>query len=353
MKGLILCGGIDRKLNPITYSIPKQLIPIGNKPLLVYTIELLLKSGIDQLGIVVNEFNKPIFKRVLRNYFEEEFHYIIQYEPKGIAHGLLFAEEFISEEKFIMVLGDNLFDFDLKNFVLNFQSEDINCKILLKEVEEPERYRVAYIGDEKIIDLVEKTKMAFSNWAVTGLYALDKHIFKACKKIKLSNRGQYEITDAIKWLLQNGYSVRYEIPKGNWRDIDNPTDLINQNIDILSSIEESIMGEVVKSHVTGKIILGPGSAIYNSTIRGPVAIGENTIIKNSYIGPYTSIGNRVNIDRSNLENSIILDGCNIMGVEDTIDSSIIGEASILWGSQGMKKVCKVIVGRNSKIYFTL
>jgi len=103
----------------------------------------------------------------LRNYFEEEFHYIIQYEPKGIAHGLLFAEEFISEEKLSWLLGDNLFDFDLKNFVLNFQSEDINCKILLKEVEEPERYRVAYIGDEKIIDLVEKQRWLLAIGAVT------------------------------------------------------------------------------------------------------------------------------------------------------------------------------------------
>jgi len=353
LKGLILCSGIDTGLNPITYSIPKQLIPIGNKPLLVYTIELLLRSGITELGILVNEYNKPIFERVLKNYFKEDFHYIIQYGPKGIVHSLTFAEEFINEEKFIMVLGDNFFDFDLDGFIKDFETEETNCKILLKEVEDPERFAVAYIGDGRIIDLEEKPNMAFSNLAITGLYALDKNIFKSYKKIDHSDHSQYGITNAIKWLLQNGYSVNYEILNGSWRDIDNPSDLIDQNIYILSSIEENIMGEVINSHVSGKIILEKGSAIYNSTIRGPIVVGENTIIKNSYIGPYTSIGNGVNIDKSNLENSIILDRCNIWGVETPIDSSIIGEGSIVIGTREIKKTYKIIVGRNSKIYLTI
>ncbi|GFN36010.1 glucose-1-phosphate thymidylyltransferase [Tepidimicrobium xylanilyticum] len=353
MKGLILCGGISTRLNPITYSIPKQLIPIGNKPLLAYTIELLLESGITELGILVNEFNKPIFERVLKNYFNDDFHYIIQYEPKGIAHGLLFAEELINGEKFLMILGDNYFDFNLKDFVKDFETGYMNCKILLKEVENPERFGVAYIGDGRIIDLEEKPKMAFSNWAVTGLYAFDNNIFKASKKIKPSKRGEYEIIDAIKWLLQEGYSVGYEKINGKWRDIGNPSDVINQNIDILSSIKDNIKGEIVDSHVSGRIILGNGSAIYNSTIRGPIVIGEKTIIKNSYIGPYTSIGNSVNIEVSNLENSIILDGCNIWGVEDPIDSSIVGEGSMIMGNKGKKKTHRIIVGRSSKIYLSV
>lgn len=113
------------------------------------------------------------------------------------------------------------------------------------------------------------------------------------------------------------------------------------------------MGEIINSHVSGKVILEEGSTIYNSTIRGPVVVGKNTTIKNSYIGPYTSIGNGVSIDKSNLENSIILDGCNIWGVEASIDSSIIGEGSIIRGTVGMKKTQKIIVGRNSKIYLTI
>lgn len=353
LKGVIFCGEKGSSLNPITYSIPKQLIPIGNKPILVYTIELLLKSGINELAILVNEFNKPIFERVLRYYFKEDFYYIIQPEPKGIAYSLLFAEKFIKEEKFIMVLGDNFFDFDLESFIKKFDDEETSCKILLKEVEKPERFQVAYIGDERIIDLEDRPKMAFSNWAVIGLYAFNKDIFKACKEIKPSNGDKYQLIDAIKWLLQNGYTVEYDKLKGRWREISSPTDLIEQNIDILHSIEENIMGEIIDSYSSGKVVLGEGSVIYNSTLRGPVVIGESTTIKNSYIGPYTSIGNRVIVEKSNLENSIILDGCNIWGVENPIDSSIIGEGSIIMGKKEMKKTTKIIVGRNSKIYLSI
>lgn len=352
MKGLILCGGRGTRLHPITYTIPKQLIPIGNKPLIVYTIDLLLKSGIKELAILVNEYNKPIFEKVLKKYYTQDFHYIVQHDPKGIAHGLLFAEEYIDREKFIMVLGDNSFNLDLQNFIGEFLISENNCKILLKEVNNPERFGVAYIGNGRIIDLEEKPKTAFSNWAITGLYAFDENIFKACKEIDPSYRGEYELTDAIKWLLQNGYDIGYQILNKKWRDIGNPIDVIEENIDILSSMEENITGEVVNSHISGKIILGKDSAIYNSIVRGPVIIGDNSIIKHSYIGPYTSIGNGVNIDKSNLENSVVLDRCTIMGVGNTIENSIIGEESIIGSEKGVKNSNRLILGRGSRIYLS-
>jgi len=350
LKGLILCGGMDTRLYPITYTIPKQLIPIANKPLIVYAIDLLLKSGIDELGIIVNKYNKPIFEKILNKYYTKDFHYIIQHDPKGIAHGLLFAEEYINKEKFIMVLGDNSFNFDLQSFIIDFQTSKKNCKILLKEVNDPEGFRVAYIGNEKIIDLEEKPKTAFSNYAITGIYAFDENIFKAAKNIKPYHRGEHELTDAIKWLLQNGYDIDYQILKEKWRDIGNPIDVIEENIDILSSMEENITGEVVNSHISGKIILGKDSAIYNSIVRGPVIIGDNSIIKHSYIGPYTSIGIGVNIHKSNVENSIVLDGCTIQEVRTPIDSSIIGEGSRIGYARSLKEKNTIIVGRNSKIY---
>lgn len=350
LKGLILCGGKGTRLYPITYTIPKQLIPIGNKPLIVYTLELLIDSGIDEIGILVNEDNKLVFERGLSKYFDKDFKYIIQYNPRGIAHGLTFCEEFINGERFVVVLGDNSFRFNLKDFVHEFKNSKLNSKILLKEVDNPERYGVAYIGNNKIINLKEKPKIAFSNWAITGLYAFDNTIFKACKEIKASKRGEYEITDAIKWMLDNGYNVGYQILEGKWRDVGRAEDVIEENIDVLSSIDEYIKGEIVSSNVSGKIILEEGAAIYNSTVRGPIVVGENSIIKNSYIGPYTSIGRGVNIDRSNIENSIILDYCNILGVGGPIDNSIIGEGSIIAMEKGIKKINRLIVGKGSKIY---
>lgn len=350
---MIYCGEMDTRLNPISYFIPKELIPIGNKLILVYTIELLLKSGMNDLAILVNEYNKQIFKKVLRRHFKEDFYYIVLPEPKGMANDLLFAEEFVKEERFIVILGDSFFDFNLESYMKGFKDEKTSCKILLKEVKDPERFQVAYVGDNRIIDLEDRPKMAFSNWAVTGLYALNRDIFKAIKKINPSSHGQHKIIHAVKWLLQNGYDVGYEILKGKWRELGSPLDVIEQNIDLLCSVEENIMGEVVDSRISGKVILGEGSVIYNSTVRGPAVVGENTTIKNSYIGPYSSIGNRVIIDRSNLENSIILDGCNILGVEYPIDSSIIGEGSVIIGKKEMKKTHKLVIGNNSKVYLSI
>lgn len=350
MKGIILCGGLGTRLQPITYTIPKQLIPIANKPLLIYTIELLLKSGIEEIGIIVNEYNKTIFQKVLDKYFVNKIEYIVQKSPKGISHGLLFAEEFIGEDKFVMVLGDNSFNFELNVFVSDFNNSKENCRIMLKDVSDPERYGVAYIGDGKIIDLEEKPKLAFSNWAITGIYAFDSTIFKACKEILPSNRGEYEITDAIKWLLKNNYNVSYSILKGYWRDVGNPMEVIAENFYRLISIEENISGEIVDSKILGPIILDDNSVLFNSIVRGPVAIGDNTIIKNSYIGPYTSIGKGVNIEKSVIENSIVLNNSKILGVKTLIDSSIIGEDSIITMGSALKKTNKFIIGKGSKIY---
>lgn len=352
MKAIVLCGGKGSRLQPITYTIPKQLIPIGNKPLIVYTIELLLSSGMNEIGIVVNENNEGIFKKVLKQYFIEEFQYIVQQNPRGIAHGLLHAEEFIDDEKFLMVLGDNSFEFDLKAYVENFITGKDNCKILLKEVENPEKFGVAYIGDNRIIDLEEKPKIAYSNLAITGLYAFDKNIFKACREINPSNRGEYEIIDAIRWLLQNKYAVGYEILKDRWKDIGTPIDLVEENMHRLSSIDENIKGEIVNSQVMGKLVLEEGGAIYNSIIRGPIIVGKNTIIKHSYIGPYTSIGKGVKVEKSNVENSILLDNCVVAGVQNTIDNSIIGENSMITNQKGLKKTNRLVVNRGSKVYLS-
>ena len=350
MKGVILCGGKGTRLNPVTDFLPKQLIPIANKPLIFYTIELLLKSGIKEIGVVVNEGNKDIFKQALESKFEMDFHYIIQKNPKGIANGLMEAESFIDNEKFIMILGDNSFRFDLENFIHEFVTDKSNCKLLLKEVDNPERFGVAYIGNNKIINLEEKPKTAYSNLAITGIYAFDNNIFNACKKILPSPRGEYEITDSIKWLIHNGYDVGYEILDGYWRDVGSHLDVVEENIIRLSSIEEKIMGHIENSSILGKVILEEGAVIYNSIVRGPIVVGKNTIIKYSYIGPYTSIGKGVNIEKANIECSIILDSCFISSVETPIDYSIICEGTTITKEKGLRNVNKFITGKNSKIY---
>lgn len=350
MKGLILCGGKGSRLQPITDYIPKPLIPIANEPLIFYTIELLLNLGVEEIGIVVNEENKNIFKTKITNKFKIDFHYIVQKEAKGIANALLEAEDFIGDEKFIMILGDNSFELDLKSIMDDFLTSKTNCKLLLKTVEIPERFGVAYVWDDKIINVEEKPKTAFSDLAITGIYGFDHNIFKACKNIEPSKRGEYEITDAIRWMIQNGYDISYEVVDGYWKDVGSHQELIEENIYRLTSMNEDIKGHIENSSISGKVILDETAVIYNSIIRGPINVGSNSTIKNSYIGPYTSIGNGVNIDNSNIEASIILDGCYISSVETAIDYSVIGEGTVITKENGLRKRNRLVTGKNSKIY---
>ena len=343
MKAIIFCNGTPKELLPITYTIPKELLPIANKPLIIYTIEFLLNAGIGDIGIVTNGNSQLLFRKIIKKYFLNDFYYIIQDDLHKTNYITSLIKEFIKDEDFLMILGNNSFKFNLKDVLIDFQKSKCHCKILLKKVRYPEFYNVAYISGNKILELEKKPKVSFSDLAITGMYIFNNDSLKAFKE-------HIDTIDFIKFLLYNEYNVSYEILNGYWREIRTPLDILEENIHRLNSIAEYMKGEIVNSHISGKVILEEGVVVYNSTIRGPVIVDENSIIKNSYIGPYTTIGKTVSIEQSNVENSIILNGCSISEVKDTIDSSIIGEKSIIKGENVLKRTNRLIVGRNSKVF---
>jgi len=351
MKGLILCGGLGTRLRPITYSLPKQLIPIANRPVIFYIIDSLVSAGINNIGIVVND-NEFVFKEMLKEYNNNEvtFEFIRQRKPLGLANAVYLAKDFINQDDFVMILGDNLYEVDIEDFINKFKRDSLNSRILLKEVKEPKRFGIAKTIDGKLVDLIEKPKNPPSNLAITGVYIFDNNIFDACKNIDKSQRGEYEITDAIKWLIDNKYKVGFDILNGWWRDLGKPTDILDANNYKLNHIRNEIKGIIdEKSVVSGKIILGENSKIYNSVIRGPVVIGNNSIIENSYIGPYSSISNQIRIINSEIENSIILDSCYIENIDKVIDSSIIERNCTIINKGFHRKVNSFVLGKNSKV----
>lgn len=351
MKALILCGGMGSRLWPVTLSIQKQLIPIANKPILFYIIDSLIESNMLDIGILISQ-KEDIYKEALNLYDKKDrvkITFIRQENPIGIANAVVSSRKFIEDEKFVMILGDNMYQLRLSDFSEGFISQKYNCKILLKEVENPSQFGVANISDGKIIDLVEKPNNPPTNLAITGIYAFDSNIFKACESIKPSWRGEYEITDAIKWLLDNGYSVDYDILDGEWRDLGTPEDILKENINKLMDIKDSVLGEVISSDITGKIVLGKDSIIVNSMIRGPVSIGDGVIIENSYIGPYTSLGNNISISNSHIENSIILDEANISNIKTIIDSSIIERGTVIKKSNQLRRANSFLLAKNSLV----
>ena len=351
MKGVILCGGLGTRLRPITYSMPKQLIPIANRPIIFHIIDSLVKANITEIGIVING-KEDIFKNVLKEYENKDISYefIYQNEPLGLADAVLASEKFVKDDDFIVILGDNFYEVNLTSLIKDFYHTSSSCSILLYEVEEPHKYGVAEVKEDQVLNLEEKPKNPKTNLAITGIYIFDSNIFKGCKEIGPSWRGEFEITDSINWLLYNGYKVTYKILKSLWIDLGTPGDILYANNYKLSKIKSNINGLIdEKSKTWGNIFVGENSKIYNSIVRGPAIIGNNTIIENSYIGPYTSIMNSVKIIDSQIESSIILDKCLISKVSHVVDSSIVGSNSTITSNNSQKKANSFVLGMDSNL----
>jgi len=353
MKGLILCAGVGSRLWPITHTLPKHLIPLANRPILFYIIDILVSVGIEEIGIVVGK-NNSSFQEALKEYDNKNisFSYIIQEEPKGLANAVLSSREFIKNENFMLVLGDNLYDPSIKKAINTIINSNFNCNVLINKVNNPSRYGIVQIEKDKVIDVIEKPINPPTNLALAGIYTFDNNIFTACENIKPSNRNEYELSDAIKWLIDNEYTVSYEMFDCLWQDLGKPEDILIANQYLLSNIKSETSGIIDKgSKLDGNIFIGNNSIVQNSIIKGPVTIGNNAIIKDSYIGPYTSIYDNVEIVNCHIQNSIILDESIISNIRGIIDSSIIERCCIVKGEEDEIKTNQLLLGKNSKIIF--
>lgn len=330
MKGLILSGGKGTRMRPLTYTAAKQLLPVANKPVLFYAIETLVSAGIKEIGIVVGETKGEIIKAVGNGArWGINLTYIEQETPAGLAHAVKVSKHFLNDEPFIMFLGDNIIKEGVKSFVEEYEREKPDALVLLSRVKNPERFGVAVVDRGKLVRLYEKPAQPPSDLALVGCYIFNKSIFSACEEIKPSKRGELEITDAIQWLIDRGYEVRYHIIKGWWKDTGMAEDLLEANRLILEEINEEIEGEIDDlTKVMGRVKIGRGSKIRNSVLRGPLVIGENCLIEDSYIGPFTSIGNDVKVKETEIEHSIILDNCEIE-LKGRIEDTILGKGVIV------------------------
>jgi len=351
LKALILSGGKGTRLRPITYTSAKQLIPVANKPILFYGIEAIKEAGIDDFGIIVGDTKEEIKKAIGDgSKWKIKVTYIEQEAPLGLAHAVKIAEDYLQDTPFIMYLGDNLLKEGVKEFVQKFKDKNPNALILLTPVSNPQSFGVAELDElAKVKRLVEKPKSPKSNLALVGVYLFDKNIFKAVKAIKPSWRNELEITDAIQWLLNKGYTVESHKVNGWWKDTGKPEDVLSANRLILESIKKDIKGEVIDSTIEGKVIIKEGVKVIKSIIRGPVIIGENTKIINSYIGPFTSINSEVTIERSEIENSIVMKRSVIKNLKRRIDESLIGREVKIFASSRKPMVNRFILGERSQV----
>jgi len=353
MKGVILAAGKGRRLRPLTHTGPKHLLPIAGKPIINYGIEKLKEIGLKEIGIIVG-YRAEDIKQYLKDGSQLgiSIHYFLQEPQMGIAHALKFAEKYLSDDKFIVYLGDNLLKQDLMKFAEKFENDDLDALILLSKVRKPERFGVAVIENGKVTKLIEKPKERISDLALVGIYFFKPTIFKAIHKIKPSWRNELEITDAIQWLIDHNYAVEAEKVEGWWADTGSDIDLLEANYLILEDIEpynKATIDENAK--IIGKVQIEEGTEIKgNTTIRGPVYIGKNCIIENAAIQPFTSIESNCKIRNAEIEHSIILNNCMI-DCKRRIVNSIIGKDSMIQdANKGAISGYKLVLGENSKVY---
>jgi len=351
MKGLILSGGKGTRLYPITYTSAKQLVPVANKPVLFRVIDAIVEAGINDIGIVVGDTAPEITAAVGDgSKWAAKITYIQQEAPLGLAHAVLISEDYLGHDRFVMFLGDNVLEGGIAGLVRQFAESDWNAQIVLTKVDNPQHFGVAELRDGHVVKLVEKPDVPPSDLALVGIYMFDQHIFEAAKNIKLSWRGELEITDAIQYLIDHGFTVNPYIHEGWWIDTGKPGDMLDCNRLLLETIKPQNLGFVDgESSLSGRVVVERGAEVINSTIRGPAIIGENSRIVNAYVGPFTAIYHDVLIESSEIEHCIVLENSRISDIGYRIEDSVIGRNVEITRSPLRPKAYRMMIGDNSQI----
>lgn len=324
---------------------------MANKPILHYGLEAVRDAGITDVGIVVGDTAEEV-KRHLGDgkQFGIKITYVQQEAPLGLAHAVKVSQGYLGGDSFVMYLGDNLLKNGIKSFVSEFEAGAMDAQILLAEVDNPTAFGVAEIKDGRVVGLEEKPQKPKSNFALVGVYMFTSKIFEAVDNIEPSGRGELEITDAIQYLIDNGLVVNSHIVDGWWKDTGKLEDILEANHMILQEFGRQIDSEPGKgSEIHGNVVVGTDVIIENSVLRGPCVIGEGARIIDSFIGPFTSVGPGTTIERSEVENSIILAECTIRDIGNRIGSSLIGRNVTITKSIKPPRSFEFMVGDNSEI----
>ena len=231
MKGIILAGGLGTRLRPLTKVTNKHLLPVYDKPMIFYPLEVLVDAGITVIMVVTGWNNAGDFLRLLGNGREfglHHLHYAYQEGEGGIAEALALARFFVEEDRLCVVLGDNLIEDSIRPYVEKFKQQLAGAKILLKEVPNCERFGVPELEGDKVVKIYEKPQVAPSKYAVTGIYMYDQQVFDIIRTLEPSKRGELEITDVNNRYIEQG-EMTYDILEGWWTDAGTIESLLRAN----------------------------------------------------------------------------------------------------------------------------
>ena len=327
MQAVVLCAGKGERLRPLTETMQKAMLPLANKPLLEIIYEELRKVNIKDIIFVVGHKKEDVIK-----YFKGKVKFIEQKEQLGTAHAIYTARKLVKGD-FIVLNGDNLiFSEDIKNVLENFNGVATLGTFFSEDVS---KYGYIKAKSEKVLDIIEKPKIKRAGMINAGIYVFSNDIFNYIEKTERSERGEYEITSAIKFLVEEG-KVNY-VELKYWKDIGYFWDYLDANREVINRLNGKIEGEIEDNvKIKGKVIIEEGSVVKSGTyIEGPVCIGKNTKIgPNTYLRNYATIGSECRIGNAvEVKNSIIMDKTKVSHLSYIGDSIIAKNCNIGAGAK--------------------
>lgn len=327
MEAVLLAAGEGVRMHPLTYTRPKVMLPIANKPILEHLLLELKEAGVTRFLFVIGYHGETV-----REYFGNgekwgvTIEYITQMQQMGTASAVKRVEDMVGG-RFLVINGDIITGAkDIRRLM-----KAAGTSLLLTEVSNPVDAGIVEIGDGKVKQIQEKELRPSSRLVNAGAYLLTADIFPAIIRCHSSPRGAYDLTDAIQFLIDAGSPVSYHTTD-YWLHLDYPWELLEANERCLSDIKAANKGEIENNvMVNGTVFIGKGTHIKSgSYIEGPAAIGEEcTIGPLCHIGPGTAIGNNCRISGMiEVKNSIIMDGTQIFS-HVSIGDSVIGEGCFI------------------------
>jgi len=330
------------------------MLPIANQPILFYGLRHLAQAGIRDVAIILGPIQEGIREGVGDGgAFGLHVEYINQGEPKGLAHAVLCAENFLGSDPFVMYLGDNLLQSGVSPFVNRYEETHVDAVVGTAPVANPRNFGVVETSGDRILSIEEKPATPKSNLALIGVYLFTPSIHPIIRELVPSKRGELEITDAIWKLWKRTGKVSVLRVDGWWKDTGHPDDLLEANELVLKGMppqdfrNEGTIQSGAK--IQGLVGIGPRTVIEaGAQMIGPSILGSDVRIgPGSIVGPYCAIGNQVSVNGSHIRRSIVLDGAHIEGVR--IVDSLVGRNAALRTEHVFHENLVLILGDSSKV----
>ncbi|MBA6437035.1 glucose-1-phosphate thymidylyltransferase [Streptomyces sp. GMR22] len=354
MKALVLSGGAGTRLRPFSYSMPKQLIPIANKPVLEHVLENIRDLDITDVGVIVGDWG-PEIREVIGDgsRLGVRITYIPQEKPLGLAHCVAISRAFLGDDDFVLYLGDNMLPEGVADVAEQFTKTRPDAHVVVQKVPDPQGFGVAELGtDGRVEHLVEKPSRPRSDLALIGVYFFTDRIHRAVAAIGSSARGELEITDAIQWLVRHGHEVRASEYTGYWKDTGRVEDVLECNQQLLGCLTTDVRGDVdALSRLSGRVVIEEGARVLRSQVEGPVIIGAGTVVEDSRIGPGTTVGRHCVVRYTRLTYSIVMDGACITAVPG-LRGSVIGRNATVGAGRVGDADHRLVVGDDTRIEVT-